>query len=155
MPLSKTDTFWGLEWGWKFVSAFWQKEKYSDLTLTSLMFFIPLYVPNSQHAIGCLLDRSTCRFWGTAGDGQGSLASCCPWGCKESETTEWLNWTDRLRADGPSNTLALLASSSVSLALLQFTEYIGIPPFWFFLWQNFRFTLQYESENIFAEYFIS
>ena len=22
------------------------------------------------------------------GDGQGSLACCCPWGCKKSETTE-------------------------------------------------------------------
>ena len=28
------------------------------------------------------------------GDGQGSLACCSPWGCKESDTTEWLNWTD-------------------------------------------------------------
>ena len=28
------------------------------------------------------------------GDGQGSLACCSPWGCRESDTTEWLNWTD-------------------------------------------------------------
>ena len=28
------------------------------------------------------------------GDGQGSLAHCSPWVCKESDTTEWLNWTD-------------------------------------------------------------
>ena len=28
-----------------------------------------------------------------AGDGQGSLASCSPWGHKESDTTEQLNWT--------------------------------------------------------------
>ena len=26
------------------------------------------------------------------GDGQGGLACCSPWGCKESDTTEWLNW---------------------------------------------------------------
>ena len=26
------------------------------------------------------------------GDGQGSLVCCSPWGCKESDTTEWLNW---------------------------------------------------------------
>ena len=26
------------------------------------------------------------------GDGQGSLAFCNPWGHKESDTTEWLNW---------------------------------------------------------------
>ena len=28
------------------------------------------------------------------GDGQGSLAHCSPWGRKESDTTEWLNWTE-------------------------------------------------------------
>ena len=28
------------------------------------------------------------------GDGQGSLACCSPWDLKESDTTEWLNWTD-------------------------------------------------------------
>ena len=27
------------------------------------------------------------------GDGQGSLACCRPWSHKESDTTEWLNWT--------------------------------------------------------------
>ena len=27
------------------------------------------------------------------GDGQGSLVCCSPWGCKESDTTEQLNWT--------------------------------------------------------------
>ena len=27
-------------------------------------------------------------------DGQGGLACCSPWGCKESDTTEWLNWTE-------------------------------------------------------------
>ena len=27
------------------------------------------------------------------GDGQGGLACCDPWGHKESDTTEWLNWT--------------------------------------------------------------
>ena len=33
------------------------------------------------------------------GDGQGSLACCSPWCNKESEMTEWLNWTE------PSKTL--------------------------------------------------
>ena len=28
------------------------------------------------------------------GDGQGGLACCSPWGHKESDMTEWLNWTD-------------------------------------------------------------
>ena len=29
------------------------------------------------------------------GDGQGILVCCNSWGCKESDTTERLNWTDR------------------------------------------------------------
>ena len=28
------------------------------------------------------------------GDGQGGLACWDSWGCKESDTTEWLNWTE-------------------------------------------------------------
>ena len=28
------------------------------------------------------------------GDGQGGLVCRGPWGCKESDTTEWLNWTE-------------------------------------------------------------
>ena len=28
------------------------------------------------------------------GDGQGGLVCCSPWGCKESDTTEWLSWTE-------------------------------------------------------------
>ena len=28
------------------------------------------------------------------GDGQGGLACCSPWSCKESDTTEQLNWTE-------------------------------------------------------------
>ena len=37
-----------------------------------------------------------CEFESTpvVGDGQGGLTCCNPWGCKESDTTEWLNWTE-------------------------------------------------------------
>ena len=28
------------------------------------------------------------------GDGQRGLVCCNSWGCKESDTTEWLNWTE-------------------------------------------------------------
>ena len=28
------------------------------------------------------------------GDGQGGLVCCSSWGCKESHTTEWLNWRE-------------------------------------------------------------
>ena len=32
------------------------------------------------------------------GDEQGGLVCCSPWGCKEWDTTEWLNWTSLERA---------------------------------------------------------
>ena len=32
------------------------------------------------------------------GNGQGSLACCSPWGCKESDTTEWLHWGSYLES---------------------------------------------------------
>ena len=31
---------------------------------------------------------------GSFGDGQGSLACCSPWGHKELDMTEWLDWTE-------------------------------------------------------------
>ena len=31
-----------------------------------------------------------------AGEGQGSLVCCNSWGCKQSDVTEWLNWTKHL-----------------------------------------------------------
>ena len=38
------------------------------------------------------------EFWYTlgVGNGQGGLACCGPWGCKESDTTEQLNRTELL-----------------------------------------------------------
>ena len=40
------------------------------------------------------------KFWETpgVGGGQGGLACCSPWGRKESDTTERLNWTDSIKA---------------------------------------------------------
>ena len=38
------------------------------------------------------MDRSLSKLW--VGDGQGGLACCSPWGHKESDTAEWLNWTE-------------------------------------------------------------
>ena len=38
--------------------------------------------------------------WGPwVGDGQGSLACCSLWGHKESDMTEWLNWSNTERLD--------------------------------------------------------
>ena len=39
------------------------------------------------------LDRHEFGWTLGVGDGQGGLACCNSWGCKESDTTEWLNWT--------------------------------------------------------------
>ena len=43
-----------------------------------------LYGPKSEETPG-------------VGDGQGSLACCSPWGCKESDATEWLNWFKKIK----------------------------------------------------------
>ena len=40
-----------------------------------------------------LMDVSL-RWTPGVGDGQGGLTCCNSWGRKESDTTEWLNWTD-------------------------------------------------------------
>ena len=40
------------------------------------------------------LDRHEFEQAPGVGDRQVSLASCSPWGHKESDTTEWLNWTE-------------------------------------------------------------
>ena len=40
-----------------------------------------------------------------AGNGKGSLACCGPWGSKESDTTEWLNWMELFLSYDIFNTL--------------------------------------------------
>ena len=44
------------------------------------------------HGITDLMDMSLGELW--VGDGQGGLACCNSLGRKESDTTEWLNWTE-------------------------------------------------------------
>ena len=43
------------------------------------------------------MDLSLRKLRGVA-DGQGGLACCSPWGYKELDMTEWLNWTELSRA---------------------------------------------------------
>ena len=38
------------------------------------------------------MDMSLCKL--RVGDWQGGLVCCSPWGHKESDRTEWLNWTE-------------------------------------------------------------
>ena len=40
------------------------------------------------------LDAHESEWTPGVGDGQGGLACCNSWGRKESDTTEWLNWTE-------------------------------------------------------------
>ena len=44
------------------------------------------------------LDEHEFEWLPGVGDGQGGLACCHSWDCKESDTTEWLNWTE-LKSD--------------------------------------------------------
>ena len=43
---------------------------------------------------GIRLDGRDSEWTPGVGDGQGGLACCDSWGCKGSDTTEWLNWTE-------------------------------------------------------------
>ena len=47
------------------------------------------------------------------GDGQGSLGCCSPWGCKESDMTEWLN-NGRLQAEWIKSGLRSLPEPNIS-----------------------------------------
>ena len=51
---------------------------------------------NFEHYFTSVWDEFNCVVVWTvgAGDGQGGLECCSPWGHKESDTTQWLNWTD-------------------------------------------------------------
>ena len=46
---------------------------------------VGLHHQHDGHGFGCTLG---------VGDGQGGLVSCVSWGHKESDMTEWLNWTE-------------------------------------------------------------
>ena len=46
------------------------------------------------------------------GDGQGSLASCSPWGRKELDPTERLDWTELKSGEGYGNPLQFLSGES-------------------------------------------
>ena len=45
------------------------------------------------------MDMSLSKLWELVMDRWGSLACCSPWGCKESDTTEWVNKIEVLNED--------------------------------------------------------
>ena len=59
-----------------------------------------------------------------AGDRHGSLASCSPWGRKESDVTEGLNWTE-LNPDQPQEFPAF--NSPCSFPLPPWNQWVGWP----------------------------
>ena len=71
-------THWKRSWCWKN----WRQEEKGMMTEDEMIWWHHwLY----RHEFEQVLE---------VGDGQGSLACCSPWGCKELDMTEWLNWTD-------------------------------------------------------------
>ena len=57
------------------------------------------------------------------GDGQGGLACCDSWGCRESDMTEWLNWTEL------SVSLSRMwESHEVALILFSFSSFLILNP---------------------------
>ena len=60
------------------------------------------------------MDMSLCKLWEFVMDREGGLACCDPWGRKESDMTEWLNWTelnwteDPRRSRNPRKTTQLI-----------------------------------------------
>ena len=46
----------------------------------------------------CRLEGHEFEWTPGVGDGQGGLACCDSWGCKELYTIEWLNWTELMNA---------------------------------------------------------
>ena len=55
--------------------------------LLHMTYYIYLYIHH-------WLDGRESEWTPGVGDGQGGLACCDSWGRKESDMTEWLNWTD-------------------------------------------------------------
>ena len=51
------------------------------------------------------------------GDGQGSLVSCNPWGRKELDMSEWLNWTEIRYSSGCYYYLVFLLSKNIRTIL--------------------------------------
>ena len=71
---------------------------------------------------GITLTRWTWVWWTPGvGDGKGGPACCDSWGCKESDMTEWLNWTDL----GPNRT-PVLDESWIFLPLIPFPSHLPV-----------------------------
>ena len=80
------------------------------------------------------------------GDGQGNLACCSPWGRKDSDTTEQLNWTD-----GSLLFLEFLVAFVFLLIMficITFSYYLENQREWYIIWECLSVTYTY-SDNFF------
>ena len=70
------------------------------------------------------------------GDGQGALAWCNFWGCKESDTNEQLNWTELMTSDVEHlfKYLLVFQISSVEKYLFRSFAYLSIKLGFFYYW---------------------
>ena len=63
------------------------------------------------------MNRNLTKLWALVIDGQGGLACCSPWGCREFDTTERLNWTEckqeQITPNMPASVSKFQAQSSV------------------------------------------
>ena len=84
------------------------------------------------------------------GDGQGSLACFSLWGCKESDTTEWPNWTELNLNElniGPGDFWLLSFHSSCSIIQLRFLLFQEVE-------KNQHFLATYHSPGVFHVLFL-
>ena len=56
------------------------------------------------------------------GDGQGSLACCSPWGGKELDMTEWLNWTELNCSPPGSSVRGILQARILEWVVIRFSR---------------------------------
>ena len=77
------------------------------------------------------------------GDGQESLACCSPWGHKESDTTEWLNWTKS------SFLITIRSSKKMCVMYILYMKVIWLIMFNFYtIWSVFFFYISFGEGNV-------
>ena len=72
------------------------------------------------------------------GDGQGGLVCCDSWGCKELDTTEWLNWTELKGNPVPLTSQIVSTGCGRNSGGCQRCPHLNLHDFWIctFTWQK-------------------
>ena len=63
------------------------------------------------------------------GDGQGGLVCCNSWGHKESDTTEQLNWTERISTISNDNFTWWTLKTWIQISMLIFCSFVNVGEF--------------------------